>query len=163
MSTFMRDVRIQAFHEVGVKIDDALEAARLETARREGAYAAYVNSARNVIELIKSAAESNNTAAATEWVKKSAEVCENLALQAQALVHASRGAEKQTSALVALVKQLYDLEVAKKQRETEPVAPAGVVRSRTIKEERLAAASQQEPEKSAPALVSRAKKSKKVK
>jgi len=146
MSTFARDARIQAFHEVGVKVDDALEAARLETARREGAHAAYANSARNVLSMLKAAAESGNAEVATEWVKKCAAACENLATQAQALVHAGRGAEKQAAALVAAVKQVYDLELVKKQRETEPVPPpppeAPHIRTRTIKEERLAAAAQ---------------------
>ena len=145
MSTFARDARIQAFHEIGVKIDDALEAARLETARREGAHAAYANAARNVLSILKAAAESGNAEVATTWVKKAAAVCENLATQASALAHASKGAEKQAETLVAAVKQAYDLEMVKKTRETEPVpppppgAPVLPVKPRTIKEERLAA------------------------
>ncbi len=146
MSTFARDARIQAFHEIGVKIDDALEVARLETARCEGAHAAYANAARNVMSLLRAAAEPGGTAeAATSWIKKAAAVCENLATQAAALAHASKGAEKQAETLVAAVKQAYDLEMVKKTRETEPVpppppgAPVLPVKPRTIKEERLAA------------------------
>jgi hypothetical protein len=143
MSTFARDARIQAFHEIGVKIDDALETARLETARREGAHAAYANAARNVLALVKSAAESGSPDVATVWVKKCAAACESLATQAAALAHASKGAEKQAETLVAAVKQAYDLEVVMKKRETEPVpppppdAPVLPVKPRTIKEERL--------------------------
>ena len=145
MSTFARDARIQAFHEIGVKIDDALETARLETARREGAHAAYANAARNVMTLIRAAAESGNAEVATEWVKKCSAACESLASQASGLVHAARGAEKQAETLVSAVKQAYDLEVVKKKRETEPVPPpppdvsALHVKPRTIKEERLVA------------------------
>jgi len=144
MSTFARDVRIQAFHEVGTKIDDALELARLETARREGAHAAYANAARNVLGLLKTAAESGNAEIATAWVKKCAAACESLATQAIPLVHAAKGAEKQAESLVAALKQIYDLELTKKNRETEPLpppaedAPALPVRPRTLKEERLA-------------------------
>ena len=107
MSTLPRDVRIQALHEVGVKIDDTLESARLETARREGAHAAYVNAAK-----------------ALSAYPEAASVCSNLAAQAHNLVFASKGAEIQSKSLVALLKGMHDLEVARKQRETEPLVAA---------------------------------------
>jgi hypothetical protein len=107
MSTLPRDVRIQALYEVGVKIDDTLESARLETARREGAHAAYVNAAK-----------------ALSAYPEAASVCSNLAAQAHNLVFASKGAEIQSKSLVALLKGMHDLEVARKQRETEPLAVA---------------------------------------
>ena len=152
MSTLPRDVRIEAIHEIGVKIDDALEAAKFEAARREGAHGAYVNAARNIL-----AAFGDTSADA----KRCAAICSDLAAQAQNLLFASRGAERQAQGLVALLKQMHDLETAKKRRESEPLpmspvvvatpapAPAPVVasalvappqqRRRTIKEERLAA------------------------
>ena len=127
MSTLPRDVRIQALHEVGVKIDDTLESARLETARREGAHAAYVNAAK-----------------ALSAHPEAAAICSSLASQAHNLVFAAKGAEIQSKSLVALLKGLHDLEVARKQRETEPLPEADPIsiqppRRRTIKEERLAA------------------------
>jgi hypothetical protein len=164
MSTLPRDVRIQALHEVGVKIDDTLESARLETARREGAHAAYVNAAK-----------------ALSAHPEAAAICSSLASQAHNLVFASKGAEIQSKSLVALLKGMHDLEVARKQRETEPLVvaePAAVDQGhpsedqkpvaapsdddakpmkrlrRTIKEERLALAAS----KSAEAAVSAPKR-----
>jgi len=107
MSTLPRDVRIQALYEVGVKIDDALESARLETARREGAHAAYVNAVK-----------------ALSAYPEAASVCSSLAAQAHNLVFASKGAEIQSKSLVALLKGMHDLEVVRKKRETEPLAVA---------------------------------------
>lgn len=151
MSTLPRDVRIEAIHEIGVKIDDALEVARFEAARREGAHGAYVNAARNIVEAFGNSSED---------AKKCAAICSDLAAQTQNLLFASRGAERQAQGLVALIKQMHDLELAKKRRESEPLplptppvvvaeSPAPVVasalvappqqRRRTIKEERLAA------------------------
>jgi hypothetical protein len=149
MSTLPRDVRIEAIHEIGVKIDDALEVARFEAARREGAHGAYVNAARNIVEAFGNSSED---------AKKCAAICSDLAAQTQNLLFASRGAERQAQGLVALIKQMHDLELAKKRRESEPLptppvvvaeSPAPAVasalvappqqRRRTIKEERLAA------------------------
>ena len=135
MSTLPRDVRIQALHEVGVKIDDTLESARLETARREGAHAAYVNAAK-----------------ALSAHPEAAAICSSLASQAHNLVFAAKGAEIQSKSLVALLKGLHDLEVARKQRETEPLPEADPIsihppRRRTIKEERLAEEAAAAPKK----------------
>ena len=135
MSTLPRDVRIQALHEVGVKIDDTLESARLETARREGAHAAYVNAAK-----------------ALSAHPEAAAICSSLASQAHNLVFAAKGAEIQSKSLVALLKGLHDLEVARKQRETEPLPEADSIsiqppRRRTIKEERLAEEAAAAPKK----------------
>lgn len=171
MSALLRDVRLQLIHELGVKMDDALETAKAETIRREGAHAAYANSARNVRALFAQAEKEHQAgkltatqyATAVNWIKRSVAICDSLTAQAGPLMHSSKGAERQAATVVASLKQMYDLEEAKKRRESvplppppPPVAEAPAVqetaapaaepakrphaRPRTLKEERLAAA-----------------------
>jgi hypothetical protein len=173
MSTLPRDVRISTIYEIGVKIDDYLDAAKSETLKREGAQAAYANCATNLTTLIalldressKTPENEAHVPYAKSWIKKCILMCENLAKQARELTANAKGAEKQTSTFVALLKQMHDLEEIKKQRETVPLAvealpvapavisaapavldapavnpPRPAVRRRTIKEERLAQA-----------------------
>lgn len=177
MSTLPRDVRISTIHEIGVKIDDYLDVAKSETFKREGAQAAYVNAAKHLINIFNSLEkELQNPAHAPAvpfakfWVQKCLLTCEDLAKQASNQTAAAKGAERQTSNIVALLKQFHDLEVVKKQRETEvlpkvepvqkavaveaaPPAPPAVVEEaqrprripkRTIKEQRLAEAAEAE-------------------
>jgi len=118
MNTGTRDVRIAAIYDVGVKLDDALEAARLETARREGAKLAYLNAAKNILSFVNQIKDP----AAQEILNKSVEICKNLADQATALVHAGRGSEHQARNSVSLIKQLHDAEVQSKRKDLEAVA-----------------------------------------
>ena len=118
MNTGIRDVRIAAIYDVGVKLDDALEAARLETARREGAKLAYLNAAKNILSFVNQVKDP----AAQEILNKSVEICKNLADQATALIHAGRGAEHQARNAVSLIKQLHDAEVQNKRKDLETVA-----------------------------------------
>ena len=140
MGTSPRDIRIEALHEIGVKIDDALEAAQAEVIRREGAHAAYVLAGRHIAALLKTAPEH-----ADAW-KRAALICEQLATQAHAAAHAAKGAVAQSQALIGVVKSMHDLEVVKKERESvplpvEPEQPAPRrAPLRTIREQRLAAA-----------------------
>lgn len=174
MSTLPRDVRISTIHEIGVKIDDYLDVAKSETFKREGAQAAYVNAAKHIINIFNALEkEAQNPAHAAAvpfakfWVQKCLLTCEDLAKQAVNQTAAAKGAERQTSNIVALLKQLHDLEVVKKKRETEvlpiiepvqqtvvveaapPAAPEEAPRrqripKRTIKEQRLAEAAEAE-------------------
>ena len=113
MSTISRDLRIAAIYDVGVKLDDALEFAKLETARRNGAHAAYLNSAKNILALAKDIKDP----VVHDTLVKAATACNNLATQAAAMVHAGKGAEKQAELSVSLIKQLHDAEIAKRQSE----------------------------------------------
>lgn len=159
MSTISRDIRIAAIYDVGVKLDDALEAAKLENARRNGAHAAYLNSAKNILAMLKDVKDPT----VHDTLVKAATACNNLATQAAALVHAGVGAQKQAEFAVVLIKQLHDQELQKRQKETDPAvvkpdvvqSPAPVednpfppstpapikprVAPRSIKEQRLAA------------------------
>lgn len=190
MSTLPIDVRLDTLHKIGVRLDDALEATRLETSKREGAHAAYVNSARNVAALVK-AAESDAALSAAQrevvahWIRRAVAVCNDLGAQANNLVHLSRGAETQTRNFVAMTKSLYDIEAAKKRAEFEaarlaappppppapapapaPVAAPVPKRRMSLKDERLAAleaaktAAAAEPVVVAEAKPARARKAK---
>jgi len=176
MSTRPRDVRISTIHEIGVKVDDYLDVAKSETLKREGAQAAYLNTVKNLAtvmatldrEFTNGSENAEHLPYAKLWVKKCILVCEDLANQAGNLAAAAKGAEKQTSSIVEMLKQLHDLEVVKKRRETEilaalplvaepakeaskveeapsPVAPKKTnIPRRTIKEIRLAEAAEAE-------------------
>jgi hypothetical protein len=139
MSNLPRDARIQALHEVGVKIDDELEPAKLLTSRWEGARTALMGAASDII---KASADSKLDA---NTVMHCAKIVQGLITQASANYFTSLGAQKQIESHVSLVKKIYDLEVALKRREEEPPTPEEMVIERkapvrTIKEQRLAAA-----------------------
>ncbi len=152
MSTLSHDIRIQAFHEIGVRIDDALEETHQETVRREGAHGALLVAIQGISEVQKSLRsetfqDTQQAAVAASWVLRCARVCEALVSQASGRAKAAQGAEDFAKRMVAMVKQMHDLGVAQKQRETEPLAPTPVdgilvrpIRRRTIREERLAEA-----------------------
>jgi hypothetical protein len=138
MSNLPRDARIQALHEVGVKIDDDLEPAKLLTSRWEGARTALMGAASDII---KASADSKLDA---NTVMHCAKIVQGLITQASANYFTSLGAQKQIESHVSLVKKIYDLEVALKRREEEPPAPEEMAVERrapvrTIKEQRLAA------------------------
>lgn len=138
MSNLPRDARIQALHEVGVKIDDDLEPAKLLTSRWEGARTALMGAASDIV---KASADSKLDA---NTVMHCAKIVQGLITQASANYFTSLGAQKQIESHVSLVKKIYDLEVALKRREEEPPAPEEMAVERrapvrTIKEQRLAA------------------------
>jgi len=193
MSALLRDVRLQLIHELGVKMDDALEAARVDSIRKEGAHAAYGNAARNVRMLFTQAEKehsegklsANDYDVARVWIKRCVAVCDNLTSQAMPLMHSAKGAERQTATVVAMLKQMYDLEEVKKQRETVPLPtpPAAETvpvtqdaapeaekeepkrphaRPRTIKEQRLAEAAARKAEEEAAAAAAAAEEAKKA-
>ncbi len=139
MSTLPRDVRIQTLHEVGVKIDDGLESAKIQTSRREGARDALTSAASDIVKAASDPNLDKNT------VLHCVKILQGLIAQTTALYYTALGAEKQIESHVALIKKLYDLEVVLKRREEEPPAPEEMAVERrapvrTIKEQRLAAA-----------------------
>ena len=149
MSNLPRDARIQALHEVGVKIDDELEPAKLLTSRWEGARTALMGAANDII---KTSADSKLDA---NTVMHCAKIVQGLITQASANYFTSLGAQKQIESHVSLVKKIYDLEVALKRREEEPPAPEEMTVERkapvrTIKEQRLAAAAAEKQKQEAP-------------
>lgn len=145
------DIKIEAVHEIGVRLDDALESAKVEVTRNEGAQGAYLHAAKSVQALQAHLARdveegrADPVAAklAADWIMRATQVCENLSKQAGNAVLMSRGAELQTARLVSLVKNLHELEVARRDRETAPAEAAAPEerphpRPRSIKEERIA-------------------------
>jgi len=114
MSTLPSNPRIQAIHDVGVKIDDALERAQLDTARREGAHDAYTNIVSTFSSLLDdfSADGSLQEAASKALLSKILTVCKRMEEGSSAQLHAARGAEAQTKAIIETVKRMYDVEIA---------------------------------------------------
>ena len=139
MSTLPRAVKIQALHEVGVKIDDGLEPAKINTARWESARTALTGAINDIIKSTKDSKLDTNS------VMHCVKILQGLVTQASANYYTALGAEKQIESHVSLIKKMYDFEVALKMREEEPLPPVenAVERrapARTIREQRLAAA-----------------------
>jgi hypothetical protein len=160
------DIRLQAIYDIGVKVDDSLEAARLETSKREGAYEAYSNIATSFSEMFEQAESSylgENTVFLKEWSLKILDVCRNMVEYSGAQVHTARGAENQAKMTVEMIKRVYDAESEKKvkvpniehlqdlariqERAPRPITPVekpepapspstSQLRARTIKEQR---------------------------
>ena len=114
MSTLPSNPRIQAIHDVGVKIDDALERAQLDTARREGAHEAYSNIVSTFSSLLDdiSSDGSLQEAASKALLNKILTVCKRMEESSSAQLYAARGAEVQTKAIIETVKSMYDVEIA---------------------------------------------------
>lgn len=157
------DIRLKAIYDIGVKVDDSLEVARLETAKREGAYEAYSNissSFSEIFEQLDSEHAGGEAELARAWMSKFIDVCKNMVEYSSMQVYAARGAENQTKMIVEMIKKTYDLETEKKVKRSELETPhiaqevnqklvqgpeavdvtsaqsAVHVRSRTIKEQR---------------------------
>jgi len=145
---FKADIRLEVINELGNQLDDALEKAKSETLKREGAHGALVAAVRNIRMLLAAADGSPeltdaHKAVAKMWVNRAVTELAKQAEQAGNLVMAARGAELQAKASVQAAKALFDLEAAKRQRVMEP--PAALVEGekphkvpRTLKERRLA-------------------------
>lgn len=138
MITFPSNSRAQAVHDVGVRVDDILEKAQLDTARREGAHEAYMSAAANFTVLmgqIDREHTGRDAEIASMWMNRIVSVCQNMASYANLQIHTARGAENQARSIVEMIKKMYDQELEK--RETQiinseinkvvPVAPTAPV------------------------------------
>ena len=139
MSNLPRDARIQSLHDIGMKIDDSLEQAKIQTARREVARTAHIDSIDQLINSSKDQSLDKST------VLHCVKVLQQLVTTSSALYYTALGAEKQCEAHVATIKKMYDLEVALKTREEIPPTPEELAVTRpapprTLKEMRLAEA-----------------------
>ena len=145
--TLKADIRIDVLHEMGVRLDDALEVASAEVAKREGAVSAVPAAVKSVRSLLTAAEAAQDMPLETKnsvikWLLAAVRELENVNQQAVSLLMAARGAEAQAKAAVASAKALYDLEVVKKKRIMEPPAPPAPGETphpapRTLKETRL--------------------------
>jgi hypothetical protein len=135
MITFPSNSRAQAVHDVGVKVDDVLERAQLDTARREGAHEAYMSAAANFTVLmgqIDREHTGRDAEIAALWMNRIVSVCQNMASYANLQVHTARGAENQARLIVEMVKKMYDQELEKRETqiinsEINKVAPTSTV------------------------------------
>ena len=138
MSNIPRAAKIQALHEVGSKIDDGLEQAKIQTARRDGTRTGHTEAINQLVSNCKDPALDRNT------VQHCIKLIQQLHTQSNALYYMTLGAEKQCAAHVAEIKKMYDLEVALKLREDTLPTPEEMasrpVPPRTLRETRLAEA-----------------------
>lgn len=142
MSSIPRAAKIQALHDIGAKIDDGLEQAKIQTARRDGTRTGHSEAISHILSNCKDPGLDKNT------VQHCVKVLQQLQTQSNALYYMTLGAEKQCAAHVAEIKKMYDLEVVLKMREETLPAQEEIasrpVPPRTLKEMRLAEAAHED-------------------
>lgn len=115
-------VRAQAFHDLGARLDDQLEATKADAAKFEGASAGCAEAAKAVAELHKhidkeledGKLESLEVAQQIkDWLTRGSLVCENLGRRAQNNAIAARGRIAQAEQAVQLTKSMFDAEQKK--------------------------------------------------
>lgn len=125
MGTLPTSSRVQVIHEIGVKIDDALEKAQLDTARREGAHEAYKSAASSLTALLQQVDKEHagrDAEVAKAWINRVVTIFKNVSDNTKEQVQIARGAEKQTRVMVDMLKQMYDVE-------SKTVSPAAATTS----------------------------------
>lgn len=106
--------RVQAIHDIGVKADDALEKAQLDTARKEGVHEACRGAATSLTALLQQVDKEHtgrDAEVARAWINRVVNIFKNVSEHANDQMQSARGAEKQARATVEMLKQMYDAEL----------------------------------------------------
>jgi hypothetical protein len=160
MSTLVLDTKIDTLNEIGNLLDDALETAKVDALKCEGAQSAFLSVAKSLsnlgdvinVDVQAGKLTEEHAAVARAWVSRALQVCDNLSRNSANTMFLAKGAVTQNMRMIAKLKEAYDLERARKARLTEapaePAAPvaeeAAEVRKspapRSIKETRLTGA-----------------------
>lgn len=154
MSTLALDTKISTLNEIGSVVEDALESASVELHKCEGAQVAFMSLAKGLanlgevvnVDLQAGKITEEQATTARVWLTRALQVCDNLSRNSANTLHLAKGAATQNARIVAKLKELYDLECARKARLTSapepPAAPAPEAREspapRSIKETRIA-------------------------
>jgi hypothetical protein len=156
MSLEKIELRAAGMHEVGVRMDDLLDAARKEVLRCEGAQLGLLQATKGVIDLIayvdKDVDEGKYGLEAAKLIKlylsRASEVVQNLSKNANNQKIAATGQVQMAEVAVQITKKMHDGELAKRAAvaaaEATPedvtlrTRPEGVHPPATIKEQRLA-------------------------
>ena len=156
MSVEKIELRAAGMHEVGVRMDDLLDAARKEVLRCEGAQLGLLQATKGVIDLIahvdKDVDEGKYGLEAAKLIKlylsRASEVVQNLSKNASNQKIAATGQVQMAEVAVQITKKMHDGELAKRaavaaaeaapEEITLRTRPEGVHPPATIKEQRLA-------------------------
>lgn len=133
MSILKSEIRQQTVTDIGVKIEDTLEAARKDVAMTEGKMLAFLEGAKaveGVVALLQKDIESGVVPLETgnkvrDYLTRGVQTLQQLGMQATTMRHSAAGKVLGLEQTVRLLKQLSDLEQAKieKLKELE-AAPA---------------------------------------
>lgn len=160
MNVLKAEMKQMVTHEVGVRVDDALEAARKELAALEGRQTAYLEGAKAVEALMKAVdadCESEKFglevgAEVKRYLSRASQVLQNLSMQANNMRIAQTGKVQGFEHTIRLLKNLIEqekqkVEQARTKAEEEGVDVEEVPRRMSLKERRQAeAAEAQEPQ-----------------
>jgi hypothetical protein len=119
MSTERIELRASAMHDVGIRLDDLLEAARKEVLRCEGAVTGILQCAKAVNDLIphvdKDVDEGKYDLETAKLIKlylsRAAYVVQNLGMNASNQRIASAGQVQMAEVVVTVTKKMYDAEM----------------------------------------------------
>jgi len=154
------EIKAATIHELGIKFDDMLEAAKQEIARNEGAKTALLLASRKVSELLAHVDKDMDEGlfsdiegpllvakAIKKYVQRAAEVLESGAASAENHQLITRGKAQAFELMIANMKTLHDMELAKMKSKREAEVedspesprsrPVGVAPGKTLKERRL--------------------------
>lgn len=163
MSILKSEIRHQTVTDIGVKIEDTLEAARKDVATCEGKMLAFLEGAKaveGVITLLQRDIDSGSVELEVgnkirDYLTRGVQTLQQLGIQATTIRHSASGKVQGLEQTVRLLKQLSDVEQAKidKLRELEAAPPpeatsepAPVHQFVSIKEQRLMEAAPVEDE-----------------
>ena len=156
MSLESVELRAAGMHEVGMRMDDLLEAAKGEVLRCEGAQLGLLQAVKSVNDLMahidKDVDEGKYDLEVAKiaklYVSRASELVQNLARNASNQKIAATGQVQMATVAVTITKKLYDGEVGKRNAIAEAEANPGEVTARnrpegvcpppTIKEQQLA-------------------------
>lgn len=115
------EVKTHTFHEIGMKLDDMLEASKRDQARMDGAKQALLHARNKVEELTKhvdkdvldSLLDLEQASLVKKYIVRAVGVLSNLALQSEVQYHQTQGQVVALEKTVAMTKNLYDAERVK--------------------------------------------------
>lgn len=121
------EIKSLTYHEIGVKLDDQLEAAKGEKHGYDGAKSALArtkilieNLTANIdVEAKDGALTIEASALAKKWVLRAANVVQNIGIQAEVQAHQAHGKIIALEQAVKVTKTLYEAEKAQLEAESE--------------------------------------------
>jgi hypothetical protein len=156
MSAEKSELRAAGMHEVGVRLDDLLEAARKEVLRCEGAALGLFQCAKAVndlnahvdLDVSEGKYDLETAGHVKRYLSRASQVVQNLGVASNNSKMASAGQVQMAETMVTVTKKMFDAEVTKREQiveaERSPEAedprrrPTGVRPTPSIKEQRLA-------------------------
>lgn len=120
MSKMKSEVKVATLHEMGVKLDDILEAAEREMHQLEGGKQALVGAKKRVEQHLANVdrdvqegkLDLEQATLVKRWVSQCVHIVENLAVQAEVQAYQAQGKVLNAKQVVAVAKAMFDREKA---------------------------------------------------